>query len=184
MPYSLRLAGAADLPWLPPLEIAAGACFADVGMDAIAADAPPSLDELAGYQRDGRAWVVAAAPGMPVAYLLADLVDDEAHVSQVSVHPAHAGHGLGAALINTCELWGYARGAHGTTLTTFADVPWNAPYYARLGFVVVPDDALPAGLAEIRERERACGLDRWPRVAMRRGAAADRGLRGRKFGVH
>lgn len=167
MRFLLRLATAHDLPFLPPIEIAAGVCFTGAGMAEIAADPPPSPDELASYQRDGRAWV-AVTGSEPVAYLLADRVDHAAHVEQVSVHPAHGGHGLGAALIDTCSAWGHTWGTRVTTLTTFAEVPWNAPYYRRLGFAVVPDDALTPGLAALRAHERARGLDRWPRVAMRR----------------
>ena len=54
------------------------------------------------------------------------------------------------------------------TLTTFAEVPWNAPYYARLGFTILATDQLTPGLRRIRDHEVARGLDAWPRVAMRR----------------
>lgn len=50
----------------------------------------------------------------------------------------------------------------------FRDVPWNAPYYGRLGFSVVPDPELGQGLRRIRDAEALEGLDAWPRVAMRR----------------
>jgi hypothetical protein len=33
------------------------------------------------------------------------------------------------------------------TLTTFRDVPWNAPFYTRLGFSMLSELRLPAGLA-------------------------------------
>jgi hypothetical protein len=52
------------------------------------------------------------------------------------------------------------------TLTTFADVPWNAPYYERCGFRVMAADEITPGLAAIRAAEAAAGLDRWPRVCM------------------
>ncbi|EHK81871.1 hypothetical protein [Rhodococcus pyridinivorans] len=58
------------------------------------------------------------------------------------------------------------------TLTTYRDVPWNGPYYARLGFRTVADDALSPGLTRIRVEERKHGLDRWPRTVMRRGLEA------------
>jgi hypothetical protein len=32
-----------------------------------------------------------------------------------------------------------AKGLRALTLTTFAEVPWNAPYYARCGFRVLND---------------------------------------------
>jgi hypothetical protein len=54
------------------------------------------------------------------------------------------------------------------TLTTFAQVPWNAPYYARCGFRVLDEAELTPGLRAIRHREAGLGLDRWPRVCMRR----------------
>ena len=47
------------------------------------------------------------------------------------------------------------------------DVPWNAPYYERLGFVVLRDDELPAALAELRRLEVEHGLPGERRVSMR-----------------
>ena len=63
------------------------------------------------------------------------------------------------------------------TLTTFRDVPWNAPYYRRCGFRVLDEQEWTPGLRAIREREAGHGLDRWPRVCMRRDLVpAGRGL--------
>lgn len=150
-----------DLARLADVEVAAGRAFADIGMTAIAEDAPFTVDELRPYQRDGRAWV---AGDPPYAYLIADWVDGDLHIEQVSVHPDRAGQGIGRRLIEHVAAWA------GTpvTLTTFADVPWNAPYYERLGFRRLRDDELTPGLRAIRAGEAARGLDRWPRVAMRR----------------
>jgi hypothetical protein len=47
-----------------------------------------------------------------------------------------------------------------------AGVPWNAPYYERLGFHALPEPDVPAGLRAVREHEAARGLDAWPRVVM------------------
>ncbi len=38
------------------------------------------------------------------------------------------------------------------TLTTFREVPWNAPFYTRLGFAMLDELTLPAGLAAKREQ--------------------------------
>ncbi|MFC7449241.1 GNAT family N-acetyltransferase [Rhodococcus daqingensis] len=164
----IRSATAADLPHLPAIEVAAGRPFRAVGMDAIADDAPPSVSELAEYQRAGRAWVATGDDDTPIGYALALVLDDSVHVEQVSVDPAHAGQRLGAALIDEIESWAAERSFPWLTLTTFTDVPWNAPYYERLGFRVVPADEMTPGLTAIREREGAHGLDSWPRVTMRR----------------
>ena len=53
------------------------------------------------------------------------------------------------------------------TLTTFRDVPWNAPFYTRLGFAMLDELTLPAGLAAKREQETRHGLPPETRCAMR-----------------
>jgi GNAT superfamily N-acetyltransferase len=90
------------------------------------------------------------------------------HVEQVSVHPDHARRGIGAALIEHVAGWAGERGSAALTLTTFADVPWNGPYYERLGFRVLAGADLTPGLRAVRAQEAAHGLDEWPRIAMRR----------------
>ena len=161
----IRLARPEDLPALVDIEREAGELFRDIGMTAIAEDDPGSVAELTPYAEAGRAWV-AVDGDRPVAYLIAEVVDGHAHVEQVSVRPSHARRGLGRALIDTLAGWAEARGLAALTLTTFADVPWNAPYYARLRFRVLADDEIGDGLRAIRRVETARGLDTWPRVAM------------------
>ena len=51
-------------------------------------------------------------------------------------------------------------------LTTYRDVPWNKPFYARHGFVELRRDALPAGLAAKLQAEAARGHDPARRCAM------------------
>ncbi len=64
--------------------------------------------------------------------------------------------------------WSGSTGLDQLTLTTFADVPWNRPYYERLNFHVLADEEIPDGLRRIRLQEKARGLDAWPRVCMSR----------------
>ena len=76
--------------------------------------------------------------------------------------------GLGTALVRGCGDWAVHHGFAELTLTTFAQVPFNAPFYARLGFLVIDDAVLPPGLAQLRRHEVISGLDALgPRVAMR-----------------
>ena len=98
----------------------------------------------------------------PVAYVVSRVVDGCAHIEQVSVAPSHARRGLGAALIDHLAA---ETGAPALTLTTFRDVPWNAPYYQRLGFRVFEPGPELAALVR-REAARIPGDA--PRVAMRR----------------
>ena len=110
---------------------------------------------------------VIFASGEPaVGFVSVRLVDDGAHVDQLSVLPEHGRRGLGRALRDRAIGWARHEGLAGVTLTTFRDVPWNAPFYRNVGFEVVAHPA--PGLAAIRAHERAIGHDALgPRVAMR-----------------
>ncbi|MDT7840235.1 GNAT family N-acetyltransferase [Streptomyces justiciae] len=158
----------AELPALQDIERAAGAAFREVGMVAIAEDEPFGVDVLAGYRRQGRAWVAVGGEGCPVAYLVGEPVDGALHIEQVSVHPDFAHRRIGEALLAYAAERAREEGLTGLTLTTFAEVPWNAPYYERLGFRVLGAAELTPGLRKIRAHEAELGLDRWPRVCMRR----------------
>lgn len=165
----IRPATPSDLPRLQEVEVAAAETFRALGMDLVADDDPFTLEELRRYADAGRAWV-AVLPGGPdeaVGYLVLDVVDGAAHVEQVSVHRDSARRGIGRALVDHAAGWATERGFAAMTLTTYLDVPWNGPYYERLGFRrLAPDDEGP-GLRRIREEEREHGLDAWPRGSMR-----------------
>lgn len=158
----IRPARVDDLSGLQDIERAAGASFGSVGMSLVAEHEPASLRTHATYQEDGRAWVATDQVDHPVAYLLLDIIDEAGHVEQVSVHPSYSGRRLGAALLDTASTWTRGRGLTTVTLTTFAEVPWNAPYYEQLGFGVLSEDEVGAGLRRVRQHEAAMGLDRWP----------------------
>ena len=156
-----------ELACLQDIEQAAGAPFAEIDKCEVAEDEPPSLETLAAYQQQGRAWV-QAGDDRPVAYLIADLVDGAVHIEQVSVDPAYAGRRLGRGLIEHVAEWARHQGIDALTLTTFTDVAWNGPYYERCGFRVLADSELTPGLRRIRAEEAEHGLDRWSRACMRR----------------
>jgi GNAT superfamily N-acetyltransferase len=164
---TIRAAREDDLVLLVEIERAAGESFRSLGMDFVADDDPGSVAQLAPYVDAGRAFVFVDADDRPVAYLLLDVIDGAVHVEQVSVHPGQARQGIGRALIERAVAWGRDCGLTTLTLTTYVDVPWNGPYYQRLGFSYVPTAEETPGLRVIRESERASGLDKWRRACMR-----------------
>jgi GNAT superfamily N-acetyltransferase len=175
--YRIRAAGRGDLETMREIERAAGRCFRDIGMPQVADDEPLPVDVLAEYQRAGRAWVAVDGTDHAVAYLISDLVDGNVHIEQMSVHPDHARRRLGRSLIDGVVAEAAAAGVPRLTLTTFRDVPWNAPYYARCGFHVLAESEWTPGLRAIRAHEAAQGMDRWPRICMQRGICMQRDLR-------
>ncbi|MGB8881175.1 MAG: GNAT family N-acetyltransferase [Solirubrobacteraceae bacterium] len=164
----IRRARRDELEALRTIERDAGQAFAVIGMPEIAAHEPPSVAELGAFVSAGHAWVGVDSSDRPVAYLLSDVVDGCAHIEQVSVAPERARRGLGASLIDRLEADAAAKHQPALTLTTFRDVPWNAPYYARLGFVVLEASEYGPELLALIERERNSIPSDMVRVAMRR----------------
>ncbi|HYN29240.1 MAG TPA: GNAT family N-acetyltransferase [Dermatophilaceae bacterium] len=155
----VRLAEDRDLPQLAAVEDAADARFAAV-FDTTGWLAADSGEERAA---EPGLLVVAGDPVVGFAHVL-DL-DGHWHLEQIAVHPDAGRHGVGSALLAEVHAEVARRGGTEVTLTTYRDVPWNAPFYAARGYVVVED--LAPFLAAIREHERALDLERnGPRVAM------------------
>jgi GNAT superfamily N-acetyltransferase len=163
----IRSARDEDVPVLREIERAAGKAFADIGMALVAEDEPLPARTLLEYVHAGRAWV-STVDEQPVAYLIAEVVDGNAHVEQVCVHPGHARQGIGRALLERMVEWAGTQNLPAVTLTTYTEVPWNGPYYARLGFRYLAEHETTPGLRAIREAEAAHGLDQWPRACMLR----------------
>lgn len=164
----IRLAERDDLAALPALQVAAGEAFRGIGMGDVADNPPQTVEELTVHQRAGRVWVAADPGGTPRGFVLVEVVDGCAHIEQVSADPALRGRGLGRRLIDHVATWAADRGLPALTLSTFRTVPWNAPYYRRLGFRDLAPDRLTPGLRAVLEAETAFGLDPSTRVCMRR----------------
>lgn len=153
------------------IAAAAGLRFAehpDPRIARHAGDPPPTLDRLTSWIDSGRAWVSADTTGEPVGFALLDVVDDLGHIEELSVRPDQQGRGHGAALLEEAAVWCVATNRPALTLTTFADVEWNRPYYERRGFRVLDADEIGPELTARKKQEAAHGLDPDLRVCMRR----------------
>jgi GNAT superfamily N-acetyltransferase len=168
-PVDIRPMVAADARAASVVSARAGERFRAVDEPRIAAcadDAPFSPAELEAYAASGRGWVAVEGRTV-VGFLVVDIIDRCAHIEEVDVLPAAGGRGHGSRLIEATAAWARSSGFTGVTLTTFRDVPWNAPWYAGLGFRVLSDDELTPGLRRRRALEREHGLPPELRVAMR-----------------
>jgi len=166
----VRPAAAGDVARMRAVSAAAGRRFAEVDDSRIAerADDPPiHVEGLTAWVAAGRAWVAVDA-GVVAGFLVADVVDGDTHVEEVSVDPAAQGRGIGTALLAAVAEAAAGWGSGSVTLTTFRDVAWNRPFYERRGYVVLgPEEIGPELAARVRD-EAAAGLDPALRVCMRR----------------
>lgn len=102
----------------------------------------------------------------PVGFVRLEEVDGQAHLEQLSVLPDYAEQGIGRALVHAAKAWAKEAGYTSLTLSTFADVPFNAPFYASCGFEVLTSPG--PELQRLRGHERDLGLDALgTRVVMR-----------------
>jgi ribosomal protein S18 acetylase RimI-like enzyme len=166
MAICIRPAVLEDGPAQQRIELLAGQRFLEVDMRGIAGDEAISLEELAVYAREHRAWTAFDETGHAIGYVLVRAVDGNAHIVQVSVVPELQGRGVGRALIDEVGSWARSRRMPAVTLSTFSNVPWNQPLYEHLGFRELRDSDIGPELAAIRARETSIGLDPAIRVCM------------------
>jgi len=88
-------------------------------------------------------------------------VDGICHLEQLSVAPADARNGWGRALVEAAKMHAQMRGYHLISLRTYADVPWNAPFYASAGFV--EEEPVTQFHRSLVGVEAEFGLDRYGR---------------------
>ncbi|OXI17403.1 GNAT family N-acetyltransferase [Burkholderia sp. AU15512] len=164
----IRPATREDAAAMAAVEVAAAQRFRAIGMTQIAEGEP--TDETAVLERidDGRAYVAVDPQGMCVGFAFYRLLDAQRlYLEELDVAPSHAGQRIGARLIEQVRARAAQERIAEIVLSTFRDAPWNAPYYARLGFSIVDAAALDDTLRAIRAHHVALGLDETQRVFMR-----------------
>jgi GNAT superfamily N-acetyltransferase len=170
--YTIRLSRRTELERLPDIERQASSLFAgrEAELGLLTAELAPvtPLEALKRASDDGRLWVAADAGDAPVGFALVVDLGLFAHLEELDVLPEHGRKGLGSALIEAVCAWAPIRGFSLVTLSTFRDVPWNAPFYERRGFTAIDPTDLPPELAQIVVRERGKGLRTDRRVIMQR----------------
>ncbi|WP_279386500.1 GNAT family N-acetyltransferase [Phenylobacterium hankyongense] len=111
-------------------------------------------------------WVADDATGR-IGFAACEAFDDALHLWELAVRRARQGQGVGRALVRAVIDAARARGCAAVTLTTFREIAWNGPFYARLGFRELAVHELDGRLAEVLSREAEKGLDVATRCAMR-----------------
>ena len=167
-PIRIRAARRDDLRAVRSIERNAQRSFLDSAHPEASALEPLPLEELR-WQLDG-GWLFVAVDesDRPVAFVACCLIDGDVFIEEVDVLADYAGRRIGARLLERVDEAARSRGFHRVVLTTFADVPWNAPYYRRLDFRDLPPGEWGPELAARVDEEDESGLDRRARVCLAR----------------
>ncbi len=92
--------------------------------------------------------------------------DETLYLQQIDVKPEHGRRGIGSVLVKTVCAWAKQQGYEIVSLSTFRDLPWNAPFYSKMGFHPVEEAELTTGFQQIRLKELEAGLPIVDRVIM------------------
>ena len=129
-----------------------------------------SADDHRPFAAQGLVWVVEDG-GRLIGFATCEAFEHELHLWELAVRHEVQGKGVGRALIAAIADEARARRLPAVTLTTFRDIPWNAPYYARLGFRELPEGEWGPQLRALVAHERDAIPGHHPRVTMIRPLA-------------
>ncbi|GAB2767029.1 GNAT family N-acetyltransferase [Nocardioides salsibiostraticola] len=154
----VRHARAADLRRVAEIETAGLVLFeehlGDLAGDVLAGSAPSG-----GTRLDMPGFLLVLGPvGEPTGFVHVVEIEGYAHLEQLSVRPEAMRRGRGTRLVRAAMAEAAALGFDRLSLCTYRDLPWNGPFYVRLGFGEVHDPE--PFQRRLRAQERAIGLDR------------------------
>ncbi|UYO44269.1 GNAT family N-acetyltransferase [Rhodopseudomonas palustris] len=161
----IRPATTADFDALRRIELAAFETLRAAG--AVSGVPSASSDQqLQRYLDDGFLEVACHHSGDPIGFCGGYIAEHLLHIAEMDVHPNSQGQGVGRALLTAAIDKARAQRLDGATLTTDRLAPFNAAFYATMGFRALAGDELPARLRGILTEEAEIGLDPARRVAM------------------
>ena len=159
----IRLARTQDAGLLPAIEQCAAQAFRAIeGLAWLADAASISVERHRQWVALSTCWVVVDDLDHPQGFLSAERFGDDLHIHEVSVAQPLQCQGWGRRLMETAIDHARAQHLRAVTLTTFKHVPWNAPFYRRLGFAIHLDPRLETILAD----EYVHGFEPGSRCAM------------------
>ncbi|MDZ3826646.1 GNAT family N-acetyltransferase [Pseudomonas monsensis] len=167
MSFVVRRAQQRDAVALPAIERSAAELFRVDPTLAWLADAPvPDAEQHLQAIRSVLVWVAEHTDQQLGGFLRAVEVDNQLHVEELSVSQHFQGQGMGRKLLLMAIEYAAEQQLRAVTLTTFSDLPWNAPFYQKIGFSLLTPQETPAHLFDALNSEAAHGLPIERRCAM------------------
>ncbi len=117
-------------------------------------------------QAEGRVFVARSRDGRVMGFALVEVLEGVALLEELDVDPTDGRRGVGTRLVDAACDWARDQGFSRIVLSTFRDVPWNAPFYARLGWIEIPIAERTRALDQMAESEARLGFDPAERVLM------------------
>lgn len=169
--FYIRPAREDEIDRIREIEDKANEMFAGLQLIDESLDEGVPLESLKESIEKNRTWVACIGADMPIGMVIVSEMDGSVYIEEMDVLPAFARRGVGSMLLGYACEWAKQNCFSAVTLSTFRDVPWNAPFYRRHGFRDLKPDEWSRGMLLIREKEIDHGLRVEERVFMRRDLA-------------
>lgn len=169
--YIIRKATNSDIERMSEIENSAAELFSVLPsefLQKLPEDIPPRSDSFYHSMISlESSWVICAGEEI-AGFICTGKVPEQncLHIYELAVARSFQRKGLGGNLLRFVIAWASKERIAKLTLTTFIDVPWNAPFYCALGFAIINDGALDERLQRILQDEVAMGLPGETRCAM------------------
>lgn len=142
-PLHIRPATVDDIPALVAIEDSASALFLAYDTTRHLAHAGMPASGYARALSQETIWVAESLGAATlIGFVMTRLLEDGIHITELSVAADWQRQGVGRALIEHVILDAQQHGKKAITLTTFRDIPWNAPWYRSLGFQTLSSTSL------------------------------------------
>ena len=155
---AIRSARASDVPLLAEIETSGADTFAAYGQPLADGSPPSPAEEWEAALAARLLWVADDAEYGPVGFLRAEVTADGLYISEVDVRTEHQRRGHGRRLVQAAIATAKAMRLPAITLTTFRNIPWNAPFYVSIGFRELEPAETTDFLAERLANQAARGL--------------------------
>lgn len=154
--YYTRLATADELPALRAIELAAARRFSESDLpEPMRSGYTVPVQYLQQAFNRQALWVAQTSDNQLAGYSIMREADNLALLYQLDVLPQYGKQGIGRELVLKAISRAEELDYNVIYLTTFRHIAWNAPFYAKLGFIIMPDDELPPALLDRLNQERA-----------------------------
>jgi GNAT superfamily N-acetyltransferase len=166
---TVRLARPSDVPLLGSVESSAATLFSTFPSLAHHSHGPPvPQSELEIYLSANNLWVAVDDADAPIGFLCGHSIDSSFYIAEISVAEDWQKKGVGRSLIERMckdvKILSYSD----VILTTYRDVPWNGPWYIKVGFEELHVKDWGEQITKKMELEKSEGFDMERRCVMKR----------------
>ena len=166
-PIAIELAREEHLAHIPGIELAGATLFAEADLPQEVRYRVTAVTDLRDAFNEGRIWVAIHGSRQTVGFAMAEIVDRQAYLTELDVLPEFGRQGIGSRLVRAVEAWAKTSDFESLSLITFRHLPWNAPFYEKLGFSIINSAEHGPELLGLMEEERQVGINMDNRVAMK-----------------